>query len=380
MSGAEGTQFTIHHVNVPTSGRSGAIADPTVFMQPDGSVAATFVNGDRGSADVAVWRTFDTAQQRHSILEVYRLEPDLSPQRVAYTELSGSAGPTVNPTLLTGDIEASSAGSEIIVSGGDGPGRRTRVCVFGGMDGDGLHLLTDFYMPRRAMGDKPSAPMLGDVVPDTRHAGSELVIGGRRGRVYVVGLDQGRVTVLDVLRAFPDRPRASAQKLVVGDVIPDNPGDEIVVGDDGTVGDGLVRVFDSRTQRALVEFAAFPPGAAPAGVELWVGDVISNLPGAELIVGEGPSGGRLSVFTLASGVPTLVLDVPDPFDRSTTLRGHLAIGNLLPDFRGNEIAIAQADPRIPVQVFNLDADGNAPVATVQLSAGMDAVTSIAATH
>ena len=204
-------------------------------------------------------------------------------------------------------------------------------------------------------------------------------MGGQRGRVYAVGLTAGRASILSVLRAFPDRPLATAQRLAVGDVIPDNPGDEVVVGDDGTVGDGLVRIFDGRTQRALAEFEAFSPGMAPGGVELWIGDVIADLPGAELIVGQGPAGGSLRIFTVAFGVPTYVLSVPDPLSRTAILHGQLATGNLLPDLDGNEIALAQGDSSIPVQVFNFNADRNHQAATLQLPAEMEAVTAIATT-
>lgn len=349
-------------------------------MHADGSLAAAFVNAGGDTTDLVIWKTGDGAQESTNSLEVYQLQLDQPPRQLGYAVLPGSTGPTLQPTVLTGDVDPSSPGSEIVVVGGDSTGRSARVCVFGGMSEGDIHLLSDFYMPRRAVGNEPSAPTIGDVVAATRHAGSEIVMGGQRGRVYAVGLDHGRAILLNVLRAFPDRPVASARKLAVGDLIPDNPGDEIVVADDGTVGDGLVRIFDSRTQRALAEFPAFPPGAAPAGVELWVGDVMTAFPGAELIVGEGPAGGRLSVFTLASGAPTHVLDVPDSLNRSTTLHGHLAIGNLLPELEGNEIALAQGDSRIPVQVFNLDADRNQPSAAVQPPADVETVTAIATTY
>ena len=380
MSGAQGTELTVHNVAPSVSGDSAAANDPEVSMHADGSLAAAFVNDGVDTTDLVIWKTLDPSQQPSSVLEIYQLKGDLPPRRVGYAELSASAGPTVNPTVLVGDIDPAFPGSEVVVVGGDSQGRRARVCVFGGTSEAGLHLLSDFTMPRRAMGDEPSVPMIGDVVADSRHAGPELVMGGRRGRVYAVGLDHGEPTLLSVLRAFPDRLQASAQKLAVGDLIPDNPGDEIVVGDDGTVGDGLVRIFDSRTQRALMEFQAFPVGSAPAGVELWVGDVMGAFPGAELIVGQGAAGGRLSVFTLASGAPTHILDVPDPLQRNTTLHGHLAIGNLLSGLDGNEIAIAQGDPRIPVQIFNLDVDRNHAAAAVQPSGAMEAVMSIATTY
>jgi hypothetical protein len=344
-------------------------------MHADGALAATLVND--GATELVVWKTSSTVEQPSSTLEVYRLSSDQPPLQIGHTQILGSGGPEMDPIVLTGDIDVSSAGQEVVIVGGDRLGRSARVCVFG-REG-GLHLLSDFHMPRRAVGSDPSVPTIGDVVEDARHPGSELVIGGQRGRVYMVGLNRGRAKLLSVLRALRDRPHASARRLAVGDIIPNNPGDEIVVGDDGTVGDGLVRIFDSRTRRAVAEFQAFS-GLASSGVELWVGDVMSVFPGAELIVGEGSAGGRLSVFTLASGVPTHVLDIPDPLGRSTSLHGHLAIGNLLPEFPGNEIALAQSDSQIPVQVFNLDADPDHPTAAVQAPPDMQAVTAIDTTY
>jgi hypothetical protein len=379
MTGPAGTVLTVDYVGSASSGGSGALSAPEVSAQTEGSLAATLVN-DGDSTDLVIWKASDTLERPSRSLEVYQLGPDQPPQRSGYIELSGPTGPTVNPTVLTGDIDESSPGNEIVVVGGETRGGRARVCVFGGMSEGTLGLLSDFHMPRRAMGDNPSPPAIGDVVAGTRHPGSELVMGGRRGRVYMVGLDHGKAVLLSVLRAFPDRPAASARKLAVGDLVPNNPGDEIAVGDDGTRGDGLVRIFDGYTGKALAEFQALPPGAATGGVELWVGDVMAEFPGAELIVGEGSAGGRLRVFTLASGIPTHVLDVPDPLTRSTTLHSHLAIGDLLPDLDGNEIAIAQEDSQIPVQVFNLDANRDEPTAAVQAAAAMEAVTAIATTY
>lgn len=347
-------------------------------MHADGSLAAAINSGVRGTAELVIWKTGAASQPASSTLEVYQLELAHPPRSLGQAELWGSAGPNVNPTVLAGDVDPSSPGSEFIVVGGE-PSGRTRVCVFGGISDGELHLLGDFHMPRRALGNDPSTPMIGDVVADVNHLGSEIVLGGQRGRVYAVGLERGRASVLSVLRAFPDRPRASARSLAVGDLMPDHPGDEVAVGDDGTVGDGLVRIFDGRTQQALAEFTAVPPPAAPTGVELWVGDVLSAFPGVELIVGQGPAGGDLRVFTLASGVPTHVLDVPS-LGRSTSLHSHLAIGDLLPELEGNEIAVAQGDPGMPVQVLNLDADHSNPVATVYPPAKTETITALAAAH
>jgi hypothetical protein len=139
--------------------------------------------------------------------------------------------------------------------------------------------------------------------------------------------------------------------------MPQNPGDEIVVADDGTHKDGLVRVFDGHTATLLVEFAAFEVGQAPVGVEVWVADVIGSLPGAEVIVGQGRAGGLLRVFSITDNGVNHVLDLPDPYHRTTSLRQHLAVGALIPDFPGKQVAVAQSDLNFPVQVFSLTEDG-----------------------
>jgi hypothetical protein len=72
--------------------------------------------------------------------------------------------------------------------------------------------------------------------------------------------------------------------------------------------------------------------------------------------------------------------VPDPLNRETSLHSHLAIGNLLSDLDGNEIAIAQGDPRTPVQVFNLNAGLSDPAASVQAPSDMETVTAVGTTY
>jgi len=116
-------------------------------------------------------------------------------------------------------------------------------------------------------------------------------------------------------------------------------------------------VFDGRSGTPVMEFAAFAVGQAPAGVEVWVADVIGSLPGAEVIVGQGRAGGVLRVFSITDDGANHVLDVPDPYHRTTSLRQHLAVGALIPDFPGYQLALAQSDPSFPVQVFVLAEDG-----------------------
>jgi hypothetical protein len=120
----------------------------------------------------------------------------------------------------------------------------------------------------------------------------------------------------------------------------------------------------------LLEFTAFERGAAPAGVELWAADVDAAFPGAELIAGQGSAGGRIRVFTIAAGRPRLVVEIPDPLHRSTSLDRLLAVGNLLPDLAGNQVVVAQTDSRVPIQVFQVNA-GNADLLTSVDVSGMD---------
>ena len=194
---------------------------------------------------------------------------------------------------------------------------------------------------------------MSDVAP----AAENIVVGDRRGAVYVWSVYAGHPQLLRRFAAFPDSPHRSARQLAVGDVIPQRPGDEIVVADDGTCKDGLVRVFDGRSGTPVVEFAAFEAGQAPAGVEVWVADVIGALPGAEVIVGQGQAGGLVRVFSVTDDGAKHVLDVPDPYHRTTSLPQLLAVGALLSDFPGYQLALAQSDPSFPVQLFSLNADG-----------------------
>jgi len=161
---------------------------------------------------------------------------------------------------------------------------------------------------------------------------------------------------VQAIRAFPSSPDSSARRLAVGNLFPDRPGDQIAVGDDGTMGDGVVRIFDATTRSELLEFEAFPASEVPEGVELWIGDVLPDSPGSELIVGQGSAGGELRVFSLASGVPRHLLDVPDAQQRTTGLQDHVALGHFFPGRPGMHLAVGQYDAAVPVQMFSLTAE------------------------
>jgi hypothetical protein len=114
----------------------------------------------------------------------------------------------------------------------------------------------------------------------------------------------------------------------------------------------------------LLEFVSLEEGLAPTGVTVWVADVIGSLPGAEVIVGQGRAGGLLRVFSITDTAVNHVLDVPDPAQRLSSLRQHLAIGALIPDLPGNQVAVAQPDLNFPVQVFSLAEDGASVIAAL----------------
>ena len=63
------------------------------------------------------------------------------------------------------------------------------------------------------------------------------------------------------------------------------------------------------------------------------------------------------MFSVTDDGANHVLDVPDPYHRSTSLRQRLAVGALIPDLAGNQVAVAQSDLNFPVQVFALAEEG-----------------------
>jgi hypothetical protein len=307
-------------------------------------------------------------------LEVYSVRPDAPAEQLTALAAFDGSGVSGSANMTVGDVDTSEPGDEIVV-GEDGTGRRaSRVRVFGGLATGTPRLLADFRALRLRTADwGPLGFALGDVFADPGHPGREIVVGDSRGRIYVYGINAGTVVALQRSVPFPETPRVSTRALAVGDVVPDNLGDEIVVGDDGSGEDGVVRVLDGPSAQPLIEFAAFEPGWAPIGVEVWVADVLASLPGAELLVGQGAAGGLVRVFSLARGVPEHVLDLPDPRQRTTSLGEHLTVGDLVPDLPGNEVAVAQSDPAFPVQVFRLDAAGAELIAELDSASGSRAV-------
>ena len=332
---------------------------PVFDDTPGAALAAALgdVDGD-GLSELIVGHNAGVGQPPSNRVDVYRIGADRAPELWgAFTAFDGSRAAN-SGNLAVGDVDSSVVGDEIVVAE---DGRRRHACqvrVFGGFAEGQPRLLCQFAALRpRVSARQPLAFALGDVFADADSPGQEIVVGDARGVVYIWSAHHGRPRLLRWFPAFADGPRASARRLAVGSLIPAIRGEQVVVADDGTRQDGLVRVFDGRSGTPLVEFAAFAAGQAPAGVEVWVADVIGSLPGAEVIVGQGRAGGLLRVFSVTGTGVTHVLDVPDPYHRSTSLRQHLAVGALIPDIAGNQVAVAQSDLSFPVQVFSLAEEG-----------------------
>jgi len=288
------------------------------------------------------------------LVQVYRISASAPPRALGDFRAFGNSRTSSAGNLIVGDVDPDVPGDEIIVAeDGVSTHPSAEVRVFGGAGSGRVHLLTNFRVQRaRDNTGPPIAMALGNVTAD--RSGQQLIIGDARGCVSVYDVQQGVVSRRRRLTAFPDRPGTSAHQLAAGDLIPRNPGDEVVVADDGTWQDGLVRIFDVDSGRMLLEFEPFDVHA-PNGLEVSVGDVLAGLDGAELLVSQGASGGTIRIFNLSQSIPMHVLDVDDPLHRTTSFKQQLAIGDLMPGMPGKELAVAQADPHVPVQVFHMDA-------------------------
>jgi hypothetical protein len=309
------------------------------------------VDGD-GRADLVLGEEASNAAA--DVVEVYRLSSTRTAQRIATVSAFDGAGTSGSGNLLVGDVDPQVPGDEIVVAE-DGRGRRaTRIRVFGGLADGALQLLWELrgVSPRFARRE-PMRFALGDVASSTGEAGRKLVIADPRGFVQIFGLGPAGMARLRRVRAFASDAHMSTATLAVGDIVPSMPGDEIVVADAGARGEGRVRVLDGQDGTLITEFSVFAPGTARAGVALWIGDVIDSLPGAELIVGQGATGGEVRVFSVATGVAQPLLDLPNESGRTTALARHVAIGDVVASLPGSEVIIAQEDARAPIEVFHL---------------------------
>jgi len=393
----------VHYLQSTTSDGGSNSADRSPFTTIGGGSASAqaapllAASGDvegNGASNLVIRQTVPYGQGERDEVEVYRVLSGQQPQLIADLAAFDNPGASNGGDLVVGDVDPSEPGDEIVVSENGDSRQAARLQVFGGLARGALHLLYDLTAlpqrtavrrPLRLMRDQTAAApgraplwrgaargplhvVLGKVFPDSLRLGTEIVVGTGTGDVYVYGFQGAQGVRLLQFAAFPDAPRSSALKMAVGDVLPSHAADEIIVADDGTRGDGLVRIFDGQTGTMFLEFEAFESGAAPAGVEVWAADVIAASPGAELIAGQGSAGGRVRIFTIDAGIPKLVVELPDPLHRATSLGRLLAVGDLLPGLPGNEIALAQPDPHQPVEVFHVTSGDTQLSSSVDVSA------------
>lgn len=350
--------------------RDVTVAQGAAIEMPAGSTAlASLGRADNGTGapDLVLWSGGDDVSV--PTLEVIRLS-ESGATAIAATPLPPSLVIGARSQLIMADVVPGVAGEEIILTGEAHQGRRTRLLVYGGAAHGRLRLLRSLYAFGRAAGRRASTAFaIGETLP--QHRGPEIIAGGREGWVLTYGVERRRLRHLQAFKAFPDTRGCSASRLVAGDLISARAGDEIAIGDDGTRGDASVRVFDGRG-RLLEEFQAFSEEAR-AGVELWIGDVVPGLPGAELLVGQGPAGGDIRIFSLESGSAYHVADVP--FTLTTSLQRHLTVADLLPGLPGPEVAVAQADSDEPIRILSF-ASGSGQLAAQLLSEDPDPIVGI----
>ena len=322
------------------------------FPPPAAVAFAGSAHGQDGL--VAAW----TAEGGVGTLSLYRLTAaagQLSP--VAAVSVADAAAASCPTEVYFGDVDPAHDGDEIVVAQFDHPSGRLRLHVFAGSSEGRLHRVSRRSL-FRSRGSRASAPAiaLGDVWPGS--PGQEIIAASPQGKIYLLSLNSGRLRVLNAFRPFADRPRASAARLAVGDFVRQNPGNEIAVGDDGTFGDGIVRIIDPRDGAVLMAFQAFPETEAREGIELWAADAAGTQLGTRLIVGQSSSGGGVRVFDLRDGTPALAATLPNPLRRSGVLRQNLVVVDLLASHPGKEIVVAPRRAGAPLEIHGFE--GNTP--------------------
>lgn len=328
--------------------------------------AAGDFDGD-GSADVVLGHEPVGGRALDDRVEVYGVDPVAGNQLRARISVFGNTGISASSNLVVGDVDVGEPGDEIVV-GEDGTGRRARYLhVLGGLAGGDLRLLRAFpVVPGRMATRAPLQFAAGDVLPDV--PGSEIVVADRRGHISIYSLSAAEKTRRARWTVWPDPGVASPQTIAIGDLVPEQDGEEVAVAIEGPRHTGVIRVVGASSGSVLAQFEAFAPGMVRGNPEVWVADLIPNRPGAELIVGRGPTGGELRLFSLAGGTPTRLYDFPDVPERSTTRARLLATGNIIPNLPGNEVAIAQRDAQRPVAIYRVTETGASHTTTIDPSA------------
>ena len=186
-------------------------------------------------------------------------------------------------------------------------------------------------------------PAVGDV--ELTYPGKEIVLGtGIDGtnEVYIYASD--RTTFIRKFTAFQKSENPSGRvHVAIGDVDTTNPGNEIIAGTGsdhffgGThAGINQVKVFTGEGQHLVA--SSFSPafGLNPSG-EVWVaaGDLLSSLPGDEIVCGPGPWNQREALIynngTIVGSIFGSPILTPNTRDIA------VAVGDFSPTNSGNEI-------------------------------------------
>ncbi len=330
-------------------------------------MAAPIDAGADGVAELVIARAEDGAGLNDAV-EFYRVPLDSAAERMGQIAAFNGRSSLARSGVVVGDVDTSQPGPELVVAERASLRSTARVRVFGDLAATRPRLLYSLRsFPNSMTVPGPISFVLADAFAGKTYPGMEIAVGDRRGRLCVYSVERGRSLLMRCAWVFPDTPRTSALQLAAGNVLADSLDDEILVADDGTRGDGIVRVINGRTGSILQEFTAFPGPQANA-IELWVGDVLPGVSGPEVIVGGGATAGSLRVFSFANGRPQLVTDIPDPFGRRAVTQSLLTIGDFLPEVPGREMAVAQTNSAVPVEVYSFGAGGAQLAASVDVSA------------
>jgi thermitase len=141
--------------------------------------------------------------------------------------------------------------------------------------------------------------------------------------------------------------------VAIGDLDGDAPGQEIVTAA-GPGGGPHVRVFSAAMNPLPTGFYAYGANFH-GGVDVAVGDVLTDFPGDEIVTGAGPGGGPHVRTFLANGTPAPGQAGDGFFAYGPTFSGgvSLAVGDVRPDVAGDEIITGAATNGGPhVRVFS----------------------------